>query len=88
LTVSNTTTTYKVVESEIGAVEDETTFSYFYTGTFSNGKPNGTGKFEYSDGRIYEGEVADGQPHGRGTMTLKNKKVQTGNFVNGEFKIP
>lgn len=57
-----------------------------YTGSFSGGKQNGTGKMVYaSSGNIYEGEWKDGQHHGHGTLTeAANGNVFEGGWQNGK----
>jgi uncharacterized protein (TIGR02145 family) len=59
-----------------------------YTGNFTNGVPQGNGKYVFADGRIYEGEMKDGSPNGVGKMTLKSKQVLTGMFIYGEYQKP
>ena len=39
-----------------------------YEGRFSNGLPNGTGKYTWADGRVYEGSWKDGIRDGQGAM--------------------
>lgn len=90
MTLKLETSTYKGMYSE--NVKEgqgtETSSDGTYTGNFSGGSKNGTGKMVYKDGRIYDGQWKDGSPHGQGTMTLANKTIQTGKFIYGEFQKP
>jgi len=42
-----------------------------YTGQFSKGLPNGTGKYTWQNGNTYNGEWADGMRNGIGRFTIK-----------------
>lgn len=39
-----------------------------YEGRFSDGLPEGRGKYTWADGRIFDGEWSEGEPSGNGTM--------------------
>lgn len=52
-----------------------------YTGGVTDGKPDGQGTMEYTDGRVYEGEWKDGVQNGKGRLTGTD-----GNYYDGEWK--
>ena len=52
-----------------------------YTGGVSDGKPNGQGTMEYTNGSVYEGERKNGVRSGQGTHT-----TSSGNVYVGEWK--
>ncbi|KAJ9460804.1 Phosphatidylinositol 4-phosphate 5-kinase 8 [Diplonema papillatum] len=43
-----------------------------YNGTFSGGKKQGVGQFEWSDGSVYKGEWVDNTMTGRGTLSFRS----------------
>ncbi|KAF2882405.1 hypothetical protein ILUMI_23775 [Ignelater luminosus] len=49
-----------------------------YKGRWSNGKMHGSGKLEWSDGRIYTGQFSNNQIHGFGRMEIPNVGVYEG----------
>ncbi|MDD2620680.1 MAG: hypothetical protein PHC92_08455 [Syntrophomonadaceae bacterium] len=57
-------------------------FSVAYDGDLKDGKPDGTGRAYYKDGRIYEGEWKDSQPHGQGKLYYANLNL----WYEGEWK--
>ena len=58
-----------------------------YKGEFQNGKPWGTGRFDFGSFLVYEGEVQDGTYHGRGTFTMRGRFRVTGYFSNGRSPV-
>ena len=52
-----------------------------YTGGVTDGKPDGQGKMEYTNGQVYEGEWKNGVRSGQGTHT-----TSSGNVYVGEWK--
>lgn len=55
-----------------------------YKGEFQEGKPWGTGRFEYESKIVYEGKVRQGNFHGRGTLTTPSGVSIAGDFSNGQ----
>ena len=55
-----------------------------YTGSRSNGKKEGKGKFEWNDGSIYEGEFHEDVINGYGILTIPGKGTYEGTFRNGK----
>lgn len=52
-----------------GCIRTHTYGGGVYTGEWKDDKPNGYGKFVYSQDVIYEGEWKDGKLHGQGIAT-------------------
>ncbi len=55
-----------------------------YVGVFSNGKYDGLGKIEYSDGSYYEGMFKNNQLNGEGVLYCANGDIINGTFTNGQ----
>ncbi|XP_076168851.1 amyotrophic lateral sclerosis 2 isoform X2 [Ptiloglossa arizonensis] len=55
-----------------------------YTGRWLNGKPHGSGKLEWSDGRIYTGQFHKGVIHGTGKMEIPSQGVYEGQWKDGQ----
>ncbi|EFN76628.1 Alsin [Harpegnathos saltator] len=49
-----------------------------------NGKPHGSGKLEWSDGRIYVGQFHKGVIHGTGKMEIPTQGVYEGQWKDGQ----
>ena len=56
-----------------------------YYGDWVNGRRNGFGIMNYSDGSKYEGEWINNRKIGKGTYTWNNKNYYKGNFKNDKF---
>ncbi|XP_053978355.1 alsin [Hylaeus volcanicus] len=54
-----------------------------YTGRWLNGKPHGSGKLEWSDGRMYTGQFHKGVIHGNGKMEIPSQGVYEGQWKDG-----
>ncbi|CAL7949033.1 unnamed protein product [Xylocopa violacea] len=55
-----------------------------YTGRWSHGKPHGSGKLEWSDGRKYAGQFHRGVIHGTGKMEIPSQGVYEGQWKDGQ----
>ncbi|XP_076625542.1 amyotrophic lateral sclerosis 2 isoform X2 [Colletes latitarsis] len=55
-----------------------------YTGRWLNGKPHGSGKLEWPDGRIYTGQFHKGIIHGNGKMEIPSQGVYEGQWKDGQ----
>ncbi|XP_020289655.1 alsin-like, partial [Pseudomyrmex gracilis] len=55
-----------------------------YTGRWLNGKPHGSGKLEWSDGRSYVGQFHKGIIHGTGKMEIPTQGVYEGQWKDGQ----
>ncbi|XP_046468908.1 alsin isoform X5 [Neodiprion pinetum] len=55
-----------------------------YTGRWLNGKPHGTGKLEWSDGRMYVGHFHRGIMHGTGKMEIPTQGIYEGQWKDGQ----
>ncbi|XP_014478813.1 PREDICTED: alsin [Dinoponera quadriceps] len=55
-----------------------------YTGRWLNGKPHGSGKLEWSDGRTYVGQFHKGVIHGTGKMEIPVQGVYEGQWKDGQ----
>ena len=62
-----------------------------YTGEWSLGVPNGTGKYDYSNGVVYIGEFKDGLRNGNGTAVFIDGSTYEGSWekdlIMGEGKL-
>ncbi len=58
-----------------------------YKGEFRDGKPWGTGRFEFGSILVYDGEVQDGTYHGRGTFEMRGRFKVTGYFLKGKSPV-
>eukprot|EP00760_Papus_ankaliazontas_P035760 PhM_4_TR800/c0_g1_i1/m.8557 len=56
-----------------------------YTGTFVDGKREGSGVFLYEDGSKYEGQWVANERHGEGRFTHPNGTLYMGKFENGRL---
>ena len=54
-----------------------------YVGEFAFGKPNGSGKYSYSNGDKYEGEWRSGRRTGNGTYSYHDGRKYVGEWKNG-----
>ena len=54
-----------------------------YTGNFTDGIPNGNGKYVYDDGSIYEGEFHVGMPYGNGKYVYADGRIYEGEMKDG-----
>jgi hypothetical protein len=62
-----------------------------YEGRFSNGLPDGKGKYTWADGRIYEGSWSEGMREGQGTMIYPREggdSIVTGIWKDNEYYGP
>ncbi|CAH8313017.1 unnamed protein product [Eruca vesicaria subsp. sativa] len=57
-----------------------------YTGTFSGGFPNGSGKYLWSDGCMYEGEWRRGKANGKGKFSWPSGASYEGEFRSGRME--
>jgi hypothetical protein len=58
--------------------------NYCYRGNWYNGKPQGSGREEYGQGRFYVGEFKNGVKDGRGNyIDSKIKEEYEGHFKDG-----
>ncbi|KAL0731969.1 hypothetical protein Bca4012_028063 [Brassica carinata] len=57
-----------------------------YTGTFSGGFPNGSGKYLWSDGCMYEGEWKRGKASGKGKFSWPSGATYEGEFKSGRME--
>ncbi|XP_016915649.2 alsin [Apis cerana] len=55
-----------------------------YTGRWLNGKPHGSGKLEWSDGRKYAGQFHKGIIHGSGKMEIPSQGIYEGQWKDGQ----
>lgn len=55
-----------------------------FTGRWLNGKPHGSGKLEWSDGRTYMGQFHKGVIHGTGKMEIPVQGVYEGQWKDGQ----
>ncbi|XP_043251170.1 alsin isoform X2 [Colletes gigas] len=55
-----------------------------YTGRWLNGKPHGSGKLEWCDGRTYIGQFRKGTIHGNGKMEIPSQGVYEGQWKDGQ----
>ncbi|XP_029056491.2 alsin [Osmia bicornis bicornis] len=55
-----------------------------YTGRWLNGKPHGSGKLEWSDGRTYVGQFHKGVIQGTGKMEIPSQGVYEGQWKDGQ----
>ncbi|XP_050465644.1 alsin [Cataglyphis hispanica] len=55
-----------------------------YTGRWLNGKPHGSGKLEWSDGRTYIGQFHKGVLHGTGKMEIPMHGIYEGQWKDGQ----
>ncbi|KAG1371111.1 Phosphatidylinositol 4-phosphate 5-kinase 4 [Cocos nucifera] len=55
----------------------------FYTGQWSGGLPQGTGKYLWTDGCMYEGEWCDGKTTGEGKFSWPSGATYEGGFKAG-----
>nr|XP_012139045.1 PREDICTED: alsin isoform X2 [Megachile rotundata] len=55
-----------------------------YTGRWLSGKPHGSGKLEWPDGRIYVGQFHKGIIHGTGKMEIPSQGVYEGQWKDGQ----
>ncbi|KAG7208800.1 hypothetical protein KM043_014993 [Ampulex compressa] len=55
-----------------------------YTGRWLNGKPHGSGKMEWSDGRVYIGQFHKGVIHGTGKMETPTQGIYEGQWKDGQ----
>jgi len=56
-----------------------------YSGTFKEGLPNGSGRYEWKDGDIYQGDWVKGKMEGQGSKTYK-RNGKTDSIVKGFWK--
>lgn len=54
-----------------------------YTGEVANGRPDGEGRLEYTDGRVYEGGFAAGRFQGRAVLTTPDGRRLETTFNDG-----
>ena len=64
-----------------------------YVGEYADGRMNGRGVFEYTNGDVYEGEFRDDRPNGRAAFRAANGSrysglVRNGSPVQGEAAAP
>jgi len=57
---------------------------YNLIGRWLNGKPHGSGKLEWSDGRTYVGQFHKGVLHGTGKMEIPMQGVYEGQWKDGQ----
>lgn len=57
-----------------------------YTGTFSGGFPNGSGKYLWNDGCMYEGEWKRGKASGKGKFSWPSGATYEGEFKSGRME--
>lgn len=58
----------------------------WYSGSFENGKYDGSGEFHFADGQYYKGMFKNGQKNGIGTLYNSNGNAEkTGNWVDDNF---
>ncbi|KAF8092622.1 hypothetical protein N665_0407s0002 [Sinapis alba] len=57
-----------------------------YTGTFSGGFPNGSGKYLWNDGCMYEGEWKRGKANGKGKFSWPSGATYEGEFKSGRME--
>ncbi|CAN8234118.1 unnamed protein product [Cochlearia groenlandica] len=57
-----------------------------YTGTFSGGFPNGSGKYLWRDGCMYEGEWKRGKAYGKGKFSWPSGATYEGEFKSGRME--
>lgn len=55
-----------------------------YTGRWVNGKPHGSGKLEWSDGRVYTGQFHKGVIYGTGKMEIPAQGTYEGLWKDGQ----
>lgn len=55
-----------------------------FIGRWLNGKPHGSGKLEWSDGRTYAGQFHKGIIHGTGKMEIPMQGVYEGQWKDGQ----
>ncbi|XP_033359057.1 alsin [Bombus vosnesenskii] len=55
-----------------------------YTGRWLSGKPHGSGKLEWPDGRKYAGQFHKGIIHGTGKMEIPSQGVYEGQWKDGQ----
>jgi len=55
-----------------------------YVGEINNGKPNGQGKFSWSDGKKYVGEYKEDLMNGQGTISWSNREKFVGEWKDGK----
>ncbi|XJO75684.1 hypothetical protein BDV3_006324 [Batrachochytrium dendrobatidis] len=55
----------------------------FYSGEWSEGKPNGQGLLQYDKVSFYKGGWKDGQRNGKGTMCYRSRNLYDGEWQNG-----
>ena len=51
-----------------------------YTGTYSYGKPDGSGVYKWKSGSIYSGDFSAGMKHGRGEWRKKGNTTKCNRF--------
>ena len=56
-----------------------------YTGSVTDGKPDGQGKMEYTNGQVYEGEWKDGVRSGQGRCTWPDGGYYDGEWANDKW---
>ena len=56
-----------------------------YTGGVTDGKPDGQGKMEYTNGQVYEGEWKDGVRSGQGRCTWPDGGYYDGEWANDKW---
>ena len=56
-----------------------------YVGEIKNGKPNGLGTYDYSNGDRYEGEWRSGRRTGNGTDSYQDGSKYVGEWKNGKY---
>lgn len=62
----------------------ETLNEFKYVGQYKDGKKNGQGTFNFSNGSKYVGEWKDGERHGQGTYTYPDGEKWIGEFRDGK----
>ena len=55
-----------------------------YEGEFINGNMEGSGVFQYKDGKRYEGQFLNNTLHGKGILIFPNGQKAVGEWVRGE----
>lgn len=58
--------------------------NYYITGRWLNGKPHGSGKLEWSDGRIYTGQFHKGIIYGTGKMEIPTQGTYEGQWKDNQ----
>lgn len=77
----------KVYFTEIDALCINNVFVINYIdliGRWLNGKPHGSGKLEWSDGRTYIGQFHKGVLHGTGKMEIPMHGIYEGQWKDGQ----